>query len=294
MTMLANLFGYVLNFFYNLFNNYGIALIIFSIFLRIILLPITIKQQKSMAKNTIIQEKKKEIKFKYKSDPEKMNKEIMGLYKQEKVSSFSGCLSSILQIIIILAVFYVVRSPLTFMKKIDSNVIEKYTNEILEENNGQKSAYSEIEIIQKRGNDNQDVDINMNFLGIDLSKVPTQNLEDIRTYIIPILYIVSSFISIRLSMNINNKDKKSIIEVNNNDEDKKELIKVDNKDDKKDISEEEAMQQMSKNMSFMMPLMSITIAVIAPLGLALYWLVSNILMIIERLFINKFLKEDNK
>ena len=51
----------------------------------------------------------------------------------------------------------------------------------------------------------------------------------------------------------------------------------------------ESMQQMNNSMLYMMPIMSISIAVIAPLGLALYWLVSNILMIIERLIINKFI-----
>ena len=60
-----------------------------------------------------------------------------------------------------------------------------------------------------------------------------------------------------------------------------------NEKGEKQEDEMEAMQQMSKNMNFMLPFMSITIAFIAPLGLALYWLVSNVLMIIERIVLNK-------
>ena len=102
---ISNLFGYLLNFLYELVNNnFGVAIILFSILLRIILLPITIKQQKSMQKTNKIQGKIKELQVKYKNNPEMLNKETMELYKREKISPFSGCLSAIVQIIIILSV----------------------------------------------------------------------------------------------------------------------------------------------------------------------------------------------
>ena len=81
---LANIFGYILNFLYNLFGSYGIAIIVFSIILRVILLPITINQQKSMKKTAKMQEKMKELNNKYKNNPEKLNKETIELYKKEK------------------------------------------------------------------------------------------------------------------------------------------------------------------------------------------------------------------
>ena len=65
-----------------------------------------------------------------------MNKEIMELYKRENLSPFSGCISSIVQILIILSVFYLVSRPLTYMKKIDPGIIENYKNEISAENDG--------------------------------------------------------------------------------------------------------------------------------------------------------------
>ena len=131
---ISNLFGYLLNFLYELVNNnFGVAIILFSILLRIILLPITIKQQKSMQKTNKIQGKIKELQFKYKNNPEMLNKETMELYKREKISPFSGCLSAIIQIIIILSVFYLVSRPLTYMKKVDQSVIDNYKTEIKEE-----------------------------------------------------------------------------------------------------------------------------------------------------------------
>ncbi len=262
---IANIFGYLLEWLYNgIGQNYGIALILFTIILRIILLPLTIKQQKSMKKTTALQGKMQEIQFKYKNNPELMNKEIMELYKRENLSPFSGCISSIVQILIILSVFYLVSRPLTYMKKIDPGIIENYKNEISAENDGKISNYYEIEIIQKKAAQDENIKVNMDFLGLDLSKVPSQNMSDATVYIIPLLYVVSSIFSIRMTTGKPKKKEES------------------------NSSEPDMTQQMNKSMSYMMPIMAVSIAFVAPLGLALYWLVSNILMILERIVINKY------
>lgn len=262
---IANIFGYLLEWLYNgIGQNYGIALILFTIILRIILLPLTIKQQKSMKKTTELQGKMQEIQFKYKNNPELMNKEIMDLYKRESLSPFSGCISSIVQILIILSVFYLVSRPLTYMKKIDPGIIENYRNEISAENDGKISNYYEIEIIQKKAAQDENIKVNMDFLGLDLSKVPSQNMTDIKVYIIPILYVISSIFSIKMTTG---KTKKK---------------------EQNGSSEPDMTQQMNKSMSYMMPIMAVSIAFVAPLGLALYWLISNILMILERIVINKY------
>ena len=290
MGEIANLFCYLLNFLYNLFNNYGIAIIVFTILLRIILIPITVSQQKSMKKNAKVQEKMKEIQKKYKNNPEKLNQETIELYKREKVSPFSGCLSSIIQIILIISVFWLVSKPLTYMKKVDSNKVNEYIEQIKTED-GKASAYPEIQIIQTKSAEDSEVAINMDFLGLDLSKVPNQNLKDIKVYIIPVLYVITSFVSIKMTNNMQDKAK----EKKKAEQQKKATENNEISEEKALISEEEAkseeameaMQNMTKSMNYMIPIMSITIAFIAPLGLALYWLVSNIAMIIERIIINK-------
>ena len=179
----ANIFGYFLNYLYELFKNYGLAIIIFSVVIKLILLPVSIKQQKTMKKTAKIQGELKEIQNKYSNNPEKLNQETIDLYKRENMSPFSGCLGAIIQIILLLAVFYLVRSPLTYMRKIDSDIIEQYTQEIEEEGN-KKSAYTEISIIKLKGNEDERVYINMNFLGLDLSQTPIGDSSDFKAYII--------------------------------------------------------------------------------------------------------------
>ena len=269
MAFLASLFGYLLNFIYDLVNNYGLAIIIFTIIIKLLMLPISIKQQKTMKKSVKIQEKVRQLQFKYKNNPEQLNKATIELYKLEKMSPFSGCLSAILQIVILLSVFFMVQSPLTYMKKVDEGLINQYKDEIKQSQEGQnnQTMYPEIEIIKEKGQQDERVNINMEFLGLDLSSVPVSNLSDFRVYIIPLLYVVSSFISIKISNTITNKKK--------------------DEEENKEPSEMDAILQANKNMMYIMPIMSVSISMIAPLGLALYWLVSNVLMITEKLILNK-------
>lgn len=280
MGFLANIFGYVLNFLYSWLQNYGWAIILFSVILQIILLPLSIKQQKSLKKSAKIQQEMQKLQLKYRNNPELLNQEVMGLYKREKVSPFSGCLSSIIQLILFLSVFYLVSRPLTYMKKVDPMVLEKYQQEITE--SGETSSYPEIKIIEKKASEDENVYINMDFLGLDLSKVPMQNLSDIKVLIIPILYVITTFINIKIMTNLNNAkskntDKKAITDGKNEDTMEEQL---------------QSMQQMTNSMNYMMPIMSIAIAVIAPLGLSLYWLVKNILQLLERLLLNKFMNKE--
>ena len=291
----ANLFGYLLQFLYGLINNYGIAIILFTVIIKIVLLPLSVKQQKTLKKSGELQEKMKIIQFKYKNDPEKMNQEMMSLYKSENMSPFSGCLTAIVQLLLLLSIFYLVRSPLTFMEKIPTENINHYVQQLQENGKAVSQVYPEIDLIREyqflkeKNPDDANVDklnIQMNFLGLDLSKIPQQNMTDYTVYIIPALYILSSFISIRMT---------TALQAKNNNKKKEEKATIDGTTGKELIPQEEnnemdAVMQTNKMMSWMMPIMSISIAFIAPLGLALYWLISNILMIIERLILNKVVK----
>ena len=313
LAFFANIFGYVLEFLYNLVGNYGVAIILFSILVKVLMIPISLKQQKSMKKNAEMQEELKQIQFKYKNDPEKMNQEVMALYKREGASPFSGCLSSIIQIILLLSVFLLVRSPLTYMVKMDPAVIEKLEAIVSEQNSNTQKSYAEIAVIQyvrnlesassvskdennsennsENNTDNNSTDdfniqdyadqinLNMDFLGIDLSQVPTGNLTNFKVLIIPILYVISSFISIKMSSSTNSKKSKE-----------EKLITDGN--EKKDEEKYNPAEDVNKTMMWMMPIMSVSIAIIAPLGLALYWLMNNILMIIEKLVYDKILNKE--
>lgn len=284
MAFLANLLGYVLNYLYGWVQNYGWAIIIFSVLLKLVLLPFTIKQQKNIKKSAKISEETNKLQVKYKNDPEKLNREIMDLYKREKASPFSGCLSSILQLVIFVSVFYLVSRPLTYMKKIDTTIIDNYKTELTE--SGQTSSYPEIKIIENKSQEDENVNLNMNFLGLDLSKVPMQNLNDVKVYIIPILYIVTIFINTKLTTNLTSKNSNKNKKVNNNE------LKTTGEETAEE--QMESIQQMSNSMSYMMPIMSVAIALIAPLGLSLYWLVSNLLQLAERITIDFVSNKINK
>ena len=292
----ANMFGYLLQWMYNLVNNYGLAIILFTVTIKIILIPLSIKQQKSMKKSAELQEKMKVIQFKYKNDQEKMNQEVMNLYKTEKMSPFSGCLTALIQMLLLLSIFYLVRSPITFMEKLPQENVNNYINQLKEGEKPVSNVYPEIDLIREYNylkeinpeDENVDkLNLQMNFLGLDLSKIPQQNMGDYTVYIIPVLYILSSFISIRLTTTRQAK-------MNNKKSDK---IEIDGKTgeelkpEEDENNEVDTVMQTNKMMSWMMPIMSISIAFVAPLGLALYWLINNILMIIERLVLDKVIKD---
>ncbi len=312
ISFFANIFGYILNWIYNVIGNYGWAIIIFSIIIKLILLPISIKQQKTMQKNNKLQEKMKEIKVKYKNNPEKQTEATMALYKEENMSPFSGCLSAIVQIILLFAVFYLVKSPLTYMKKVDVDIVNKYNTIIQQYDLSSNSAYPEIEILREIDNiknlkekelseqeeenktklseiKDDELDtlrINMDFFGLNLAQVPTKS-SDWKVYIIPFLYVVMSVISMKITMVTNpNQNKKK----------KEETARTEKALVKKGQQEEEfdPVAQMNKNMTYMFPIMYLAVALIAPLGLALYWLMNSVLIIIERLIFNKVLKEEEE
>ena len=271
----ANMFGYLLQWMYNLVNNYGLAIILFTVTIKIILIPLSIKQQKTMKKSAELQEKMKVIQFKYKNDQEKMNQEIMSLYKTEKMSPFSGCLTAIVQMLLLLSIFYLVRSPITFMQKLPQENVNNYINQLKEGEKAVSNVYPEIDLIREYNylkeinpeDENVDkLNLQMNFLGLDLSKIPQQNMGDYTVYIIPVLYILSSFISIRLTTSrqakMNNKKSENVeIDGTTGEELKPE------EDGKNEV---DTVMQTNKMMSWMMPIMSISIAFVAPLGLALY------------------------
>ena len=122
--------------------------------------------------------------------------------------------------------------------------------------------------------------INMDFLGLNLAQVPTRS-SDWKAYIIPVLYVIVAIISMRIT-NPTNTNKKAAKE----NKDEKALSNPEDEFD--------PMAQMNKNMNMMFPVMYLAVVLIAPLGLALYWLMNSLLMIIERLILNKLLKDEEE
>lgn len=111
MSIINDLLGNILRIMYDIVQNYGIAIILFTIFVKLLLLPLTIKQTKSTKAMQDIQPKLQEIQTKYKDKPEKQQQEIMKLYKEADINPMAGCLPLFIQMPILIGLFSVLREP---------------------------------------------------------------------------------------------------------------------------------------------------------------------------------------
>ena len=119
----------------------------------------------------------------------------MDLYKKKKMNPLSGCVSAILQFVLLISIFYMVRNPLTYMEKIDKEQINTYVQQLKEDEIAVSNVYSEIDVIREKAHLQEKfpedenlnkINLNMQFCGLDLSKIPQQHLGDWTVYIIPV------------------------------------------------------------------------------------------------------------
>ena len=115
--------GYVLEFFYNFFNNYGIALILFSLAVKLILLPVSAKSKKSMMKTSRLQPMVKQIELACGDDKQKYQQEVQKLYKEEGASMTGGCLWAFIPLLILFPLYNVIREPLEYLLHLSTEQI---------------------------------------------------------------------------------------------------------------------------------------------------------------------------
>lgn len=262
INFIAGLFGALIRFIYNNVGcNYGLSIIIFTVLTKIVLFPMTYKQTKSMDEMSKVAPMEKEIREKYKGNKEKMSEELMELYSKHKVNPMGGCLPLLIQIPIILAMFYIVRQPLTYILQIPHEELQTYTQEYLEKEEVSDSEIRnyEIQIASKEKL------INMKFLGIDFGDTPSNAFKkdentktSYYTLIVPILSLIFSVLQTLQSQKTSN------------------------------LTDEQKEQQ--KMMTWMMPLLSAYISYIMPLALGIYWLIGNVLQMLTQFIVNKMIK----
>ncbi len=115
LEIIAKPLGSLLKLIYDMVGNYGIAIILFTILTKVLLLPINIKQTQSTKKMNELNPKIKALQAKYKNDKEKLNEKLMELYKEEKFNPAGGCLPLLIQMPIIIALFRVLQGPTKFV-----------------------------------------------------------------------------------------------------------------------------------------------------------------------------------
>ncbi len=310
LSFIASVFGYAMSFIYGLVQNYGIAIILFTVLVKIILLPLTIKQQKSMEKMQELQPLYQELQRKYGNDQQRLSLEYQKLLKEKNMNMMSGmgcsgCLLQLIQFPIILGLFYMMVSPLTYILKLPQEEIDQYkqnlnsyyASQIIESKQNSGETLTEAEIAEINSGDylqnsryhelviaKQEKLFNMQFLGINLGDIANENRGNFLLYIIPVLCMGITFISLRMSSKTLDEAKK------------KENIKANNDEKGMTTANEEMPMPDMRVMNTMMPIMTGYIAFIAPQGLGLYWTTNSLLQLIQMSILKKMKdkKKDNK
>ncbi len=253
-------------------KNFGIAIIIFTLIIKIITFPFSIKQQKSMAANQKLQEKQKLLREKYGNDRNKLNQEMQKLYEKENTSPMSGCLTSILPMLVLLGVFYSVAYPLTNTLHLSGDSVNQaldFMNSIPGIRQSSNTFYRQIEFVnifpaiqnssfvQEIFSASEIANISMfnqsfNLLGLDLLSTPS--VAGGIYYSIPALCLLTSIGSQFL------------------------LTKIQGNQ----------MQGCMKVMLFVLPLFSAWIALNVPSAVGFYWIVSTVLSFVQTLVLHKF------
>jgi len=264
--------GHFLKFVYDTvsFHNYGIAIIIFTIIIKLALLPLTIKQYQSQGKMQQIQPMLKEAQTRYKNDKEKLNQETMKIYSENKVNPAGGCLPLLVQMPILITLYWVIIQPLKFMLGKNIDQVNKLSDIV-----NIKGYQREIGIINYF---NQHVDklkgisdllkrselVNFNFFGINLGTVPNADIKLLfgpqsGTYlpllIIPIFAVITTYISAKLTIPKNTTQGPA--------------------------------NSMQNTMLYIGPVMTLFFSFSLPAGVGLYWAVGYVVQIFQQLYINK-------
>lgn len=280
--------GWIIQQIYNLVANYGLSIIIFTVLIKLILLPLNIHSQKAMKKQQKVQPIIAQLQEKYKNDQEKLQREMMKIYKENNISMTGGCLPMFIQFPILIGLYQVIQKPLSYLKGVDwmqQAVIDKVymlrdamassIGSLAQQTEEQLANMSQIQLSNWAGIVNGPSDpwvINFNFLGLDLSNVPSEafgyimrldfsDWSKILLLLIPILAVVSALLTNKITMLQTGQNK-----TNDNSQ----------------------ASQMQKSMLWMMPLMSGFFTLTLPSGLGIYWIISSVMQIVQQLVLNYY------
>ncbi len=276
MELIKIAIGWLLGFIYELVNNYGVALILFTLVIKLILLPLGLKQQKSMTKMQQIQPKITKLQEKYKNDQQLLSQETMKLYKEYGVSPMGGCLPLLIQLPVLFALYRVLYRPLTYMFSLSEAEIEKLTASLgdLVSGAGANSATSMIEIKIAEATKM----INFDFLGLNLAEPPS--FAVVASLAIPALAGITTYLTSKLTQWMNsgaNKPK----------EEEKKPQRILNPEQKTAPSANNA-EGMTKTMTLIMPLFTLWITYTLPMALGIYWIASNIFSLGQTVLLNGY------
>lgn len=267
--MIANIFGAIIRVIYNLTqDNYALSIILFTILTKALLFPLSLKQMKSNEELQRVKPKYDEIMKKYKNDKAKQSEEVTKLYSEHKINPLGGCLPALIQIPLILGMFYIVRQPLTYVLQMPQDEIKVYAQQLLNKQDVTTTEMSSSEI--KIANNNKLIDMNfMGFEQFNLGAVPADAFSKDETKRANPISVLIPILSVLLS-----------------------IYQIKQMQKSSQLTEEQ--KEMQKSMNFMMPALSGFIAFTMPLALGVYWLIGSMCQIAQQSVISKMMEEHKK
>ena len=286
-------FGWLLSVLYDFTSSYGLALIIFAVIVKVVLLPISAKSKKNSMKMSRLQPRLTAIQEKYAGDQVKMNEEMQALYKSENVSMGGGCLWSFIPLLILFPLYTVVREPIQYMLGETAEVAAKIV-EIIKSNapdlfsgNAYYDQMIAAPIIGEFADKLKDLNlspdtlqgVNFDFFGINLAANPQWKIwtdawawdwPHLGALLIPVLSAASQMVSMLVSQRMNN----SVITNEKGLEDK-------------EAAKKSQANQSMKMMMYTMPLMSLFIGFSFPAAMSLYWLIQGVVSMVIDVILTK-------
>ena len=284
MGIILKPFAWLLLTFYEVFHSYGLALILFAIIVKTVLFPVTLKSKKSMIQTTMLSGKMQQLQKQYGKDRERYNLEVQKLYEREKVNPMGGCLWSLIPMVVLIALYGIIREPLNYFMDLGTKeLIEQVATVTGIANTG---AYPQIAMAEAM-NDPATLEavknalgeagskvfaMDFSFLGLNLAHIPSWkfweggvSFASVGMFILVLVSTVISYLSMKVSMATN---------------------KMNNQ------TSNEQMDKTNKTMMLMMPLMSLWIGFTVPAGLSIYWIAQYLVTMVQEVICGKMLKKD--
>ena len=286
-------FGYLLDWLYTFTNSYGLALILFSLIVKLVLLPMSVKSKKSMLKMSRLSPQVKALEAKYGDDKQKYQLAVQQMYKEEGVSMGGGCLWSFIPLLILLPLYNVIREPITYMMHNSRSISEAIVAflQASGENLGKNAYYAQLaaaghvgdyadklrEVLQSIMGSDVKINLqamNFQFLGIDLAAIPTfrfwdcEGWSEIGLFLIPVVSAGLQAVSMWISQKMNNQV-------------------ATNADGEQDAEAAKTANQTNMTMMLMMPLMSLWIGFSMPAAISIYWIAQAVFGAVQDYFLTK-------
>ena len=283
-------FAWLVRLFYTLTGSFGMAIVLFTVVVKLVMLPFQVKSKKSMMRMSRMNGKIQEIQKKYANNQAKMQEEMQKLYEEEGVNPMSGCLWSFLPLPILLALYSIMRQPITHLMMLSNDVVQELVAKItamgvdmsgivmmkngaavVKDGVTQLQPYGQINLVKAvtehypeaaAGIDGW-IDLDFNFIGLDLAATPSSVLKTVsfQWAIIGLILIPILAGLFQLLMSIYTM---------------------------KSQSQDGAAAGSMKGMMYMMPLMSVYIGFIMPAALGIYWIAQSVFSLIQEVIMTKF------